>query len=163
MINEAAAKRFFASQDPIGQQIRLWGAARTVIGIVGDERFHGLAAAAPPAVYTPLDQTPSVDGSGVLLVRVDGAPASLAAAVRAAVREQDPGLAVFGLEPLDDTLARSVAERRFTVLVLGLLAAWRCCWRQSASTACSVTRWGSAPARSAFASRLAPRPAGCAG
>ncbi len=122
MINEAAAKRFFGSQDPIGKQIRFWGTARTVIGIVGDERFHGLAVAAPPAVYTPLDQTPSVDGAGVLLVRVAGAPANLAAAVRSAVREQDRGLALFGLEPLDDTLARSVAERRFTMLVLGLLA-----------------------------------------
>jgi len=71
VVNEAAAARFFAGQDPIGKQIRFWGAARTVVGIVGDERFHGIASAAPPAVYTPLAQTPSADGSGVLLARVD--------------------------------------------------------------------------------------------
>jgi predicted permease len=122
MVNEAAARRFFPDQDPIGKQIRFWGAARTVVGVAGNERFHGLADAAPPAVYASLDQTPSADGSGVLLVRVDGSPSAMAPAVRAAIREQDPGLAVFGLEALDDTLARSVAERRFTMLVLGLLA-----------------------------------------
>ena len=42
--------------------------------------------------------------------------------VRGAIRQQDPALAVFGLEALDDTVARSVGERRFTMLVLGLLA-----------------------------------------
>ncbi len=122
LVNEAAARRFFESQDPLGKQIRFWGASRTVVGIVGDERFHGLAAAAPPAVYTPLDQTPSADGAGVLLVRAEGAPSTVASAARAAIREQDPGLAIFGVEPLDETVARSVAERRFTMLVLGVLA-----------------------------------------
>src|SRR6185436_729831 len=32
VINEAAKRVFFASQDPLGHQIRLWGAARTVVG-----------------------------------------------------------------------------------------------------------------------------------
>ena len=42
--------------------------------------------------------------------------------MRGAIREQDPALAVFGLEPFAETVSRSVAERRFTMLVLGLLA-----------------------------------------
>ena len=122
LLNEAAARRFFAQRDPIGQQVAFWGTSRTIVGIVGDERFHGLAQEAPPAVYAPLDQVPSADGAGVLLVKTEGNPAGLGPAVRGAIRRQDPGLAVFGLEPLGDTLARSVAERRFTMLVLGLLA-----------------------------------------
>src|SRR6476620_923777 len=123
LVNEAAAKRFFANQAPVGQQIRFWGAARTVVGVVGNERFHGLVESAPPAVYTPLDQTPSIDGSGVLLVKADAEPSALAATIRGAIQRPDPWLAIYGLEPLDDTIARSVAERRFTMLVLGLLAA----------------------------------------
>ena len=110
--------------DPIGKQIRFWGALRTVVGVVGNERFHGLADAAPPAVYTPLDQAPSANGAGVLLVRVDGATGERrGGGPRGAFGSRTPALAVFGLEPLDETLARSVAERRFTMLVLGLLAA----------------------------------------
>ena len=42
--------------------------------------------------------------------------------MRGVIREQDPALAVFGLEPFAETVSRSVAERRFTMLVLGLLA-----------------------------------------
>ncbi len=47
---------------------------------------------------------------------------ALIASVRGVIREQDPALAVFGLEPFAETVSRSVAERRFTMLVLGLLA-----------------------------------------
>src|SRR5262249_56437941 len=40
VINQVARQRFFASQDPIGQRIRFWGAERLVVGVVGNERFH---------------------------------------------------------------------------------------------------------------------------
>ena len=71
----------------------------------------------------PLDQAPSVNGAGVLLVRTIGDPKALVATVRGVIREQDPALAVFGLEPFaETTVSRSVAERRFTMLVLGTLA-----------------------------------------
>jgi putative ABC transport system permease protein len=122
LVNQAAARRFFGDADPVGQRIRFWGAVRTIVGIVGNERFHGLSQAPPPAVYTPLDQTPSANGAGVLLARASGDPEALLSAIRARIRERDPALAVFGLEPLDQTLARSMAGRRFTMLVLGLLA-----------------------------------------
>lgn len=123
LVNEAAARRFFAPQDPIGAGIRLWGAVRTVVGVVADERFHGLAEPPPPAVYLPLAQAPSADGAYVLLVRAAGDPRALAGPVRAAVRDLDPTLAVFGLETLDETLARSVGRRRFLVILLGAFAA----------------------------------------
>jgi putative ABC transport system permease protein len=123
VINEAAAKRFFDGQDPLGKRISFWGIQRTIVGVIGNERFHGLAEAAPIAVYAPLDQAPSANGSGALLVRTAGDPYSILPAVRAAIREQDPALAVFGLEPFGETISRSLSERRFTMLVLGLLAA----------------------------------------
>jgi putative ABC transport system permease protein len=123
LINEAAARRFFDGQEPIGKQINFWGTNRTIVGVIGNERFQGLAEAPPIAVYAPLDQAPSANGGGALLVRTSGDPTALIASVRGAIREQDPALAVFGLEPLVETVSRSVAERRFTMLVLGLLAA----------------------------------------
>ncbi len=122
LINESAARRFFDGQEPLGKQINFWGATRTIVGIVGNERFQGLAEAPPIAAYAPLDQAPSANGAGVLLVRTSGDPKALVASVRGVIREQDPALAVFGLEPFAETVSRSVAERRFTMLVLGLLA-----------------------------------------
>jgi putative ABC transport system permease protein len=122
MINEAAARRYFPTQDAIGQRINLWGAARRVVGIVADERTHGLASAAPPALYLPLAQAPSVDGNEALLLKVRGDPTTLAPAVRGAIRAIDPALAVFGVEPLSATVGRSLGQQRFTMLVLGVFA-----------------------------------------
>ena len=122
IVNTAAAKRFFGDRDPLGAQIRFWGAARTIVGVVADEKFHGLAESSPIAAYSPLAQTPSANGAGVLLVRTTGNPSSLATAVIAAIHEIDPGLAIFAVEPLRETLSRSIGQRRFTMLLLALFA-----------------------------------------
>jgi putative ABC transport system permease protein len=121
LINEAARRRFFAGGDPLGQQVRLWGAARTVVGVVADERFHGLAESAPPSVYLPTTQAPTPQGS--LLVRARGDPTALGRSIRGVLRELDPALPLFGVEPLTATLGHSLEQRRFTMLVLGVFAA----------------------------------------
>ena len=123
LINAAAARRFFSDREPIGARIRFWGAARTIVGIVGDEKFHGLTESSPIAVYTPLAQAPSANGAGVLLVRTAADPQTLSQAVIGAIHDVDRGLAVFGVEPLQITLSRSIGQRRFTMLLLGLFAA----------------------------------------
>jgi ABC-type antimicrobial peptide transport system permease subunit len=120
LINEEARRRFFDGRDPLGQQISLWGASRTVIGVVGDERLHGQAEAAPPAVYMPTAQVPVTSGS--ILVRTAGDALELAPTVRRVVQEIDAGLPLFGIEPLERTLVNSNAQRRFTMLVLGAFA-----------------------------------------
>jgi putative ABC transport system permease protein len=121
LINEAGRQRFFAERDPLGQRIRLWGAERTVVGVIGNEKIHGLARATPPSVYLPLTQAPAAGGS--LLVRAEGEPAALAAAIGAIVRDLDPALPLFGVEPLATTLSNSTGQQRFTTIVLGLFAA----------------------------------------
>jgi putative ABC transport system permease protein len=121
LVNEAAAARFFDRRDPIGQQIRFWGTARRIVGVVGNERFHGVAAPAAPAVYAPLAQAPSATGAEVLLVR-SGQPAGMAGLLRRAIRGVDPALAVFGEEPLVATLTERLGQRRFVMLLLGAFA-----------------------------------------
>jgi len=120
-INQATAERFFPNQDPVGQKIGFWGVQWKIVGIVGNERFHGLAKAAPIAAYTPLAQTRFT--TLALAVRTTADPVELAPAVRAAIREIDPELAVFGLEPLEETLSNTLGEQRFMMLLLGLFAA----------------------------------------
>jgi predicted permease len=122
IINVAAAQRFFVNREPIGAAIRFWGTSRRIVGIVADERFHGLTEAPAIGVYTPLAQAPSANGAGVLLLRTSGDPAALESEASAAIHEIDPGLAVFGVEPLHTTLSRSIGQRRFTMLLLGLFA-----------------------------------------
>jgi putative ABC transport system permease protein len=90
----------------------------SILGVVGDEKFQGLGGADPPAVYVPRLMVPT--GAGALLVRTASDPGLLAAPVRAAFRDLDPQLAVFGLEPLDRTVRRSVSERRFAMTLVAL-------------------------------------------
>lgn len=123
LINDATARRFFSERDPLGAQIRLFGTGATIVGVVADEKSHGLSETAPIAVYLPLAQAPSADGAGVLLVRTSGDPVGAATAVRAIIRARDAAIAVFGVETLDRTVSRSVAERRFATLLVGLFAA----------------------------------------
>jgi putative ABC transport system permease protein len=123
IINRQAADRFFQGRNPLGAQVQLYGAARTIVGIVENEKFHGLSEEPPLAVYLPLAQAPSANGAGVLLVRTAADPAALASTIRTVIRERDAGLAVFGIEPLDLTVARSVSQRRFAMLLLAVFAA----------------------------------------
>ncbi|MGD8726902.1 MAG: ABC transporter permease, partial [Gemmatimonadales bacterium] len=123
LINETAARQFFPNGPVIGQQIRYWGTDRTIVGVVADEKFHGVAVPTPIAAYMPLAQAPPTDGVATLLVRTSGDPMSVAHGVRRAVHEIDPGLAVYGVEPLTQTLSRSLGRERFTMLLLGAFAA----------------------------------------
>jgi putative ABC transport system permease protein len=121
LVNEAVARRFFPGTDPIGHTLRFWGRQWTIVGIVGDERFQGITNAAPIAAYVPLVQTRFT--TLVLLVRSTGETTAIAPGVLSTIRAIDPLLPVFGVEALDDTLANSVAEPRFLMMLLGLLAA----------------------------------------
>lgn len=119
LINETVQRMFFPKQDALGQQIAFWGTARTIVGVVADEKIHGVSQPTPPIAYAPLGQLPLAD---TLLVRVQGDPMAVAADVRRVFRDADPALAVFGMEPLSQTLTTSLSRERFTMLLLGLFA-----------------------------------------
>ena len=122
VINEAAADRLFAGRDPVAEQLAFWGVTWTIVGVVGNEHFHGLTKAAPIAAYVSLAQAPTRGGQS-LLVRTAGDPSAISGAVRAAIGEIDPALATFGIEPLAATLSASIGTERFLRLVLVIFAA----------------------------------------
>jgi predicted permease len=121
LINASARALFFPDgSEPIGQHIRFWGRDRMIVGVVGDERVHGLTEVVPPATYVTTAQAP-VQG-GVLLVRARGNLEPVLTAVRRAITDVDPQLAVYGVEPMAETLRTSVAGRRFAATLTGLFA-----------------------------------------
>jgi putative ABC transport system permease protein len=119
--NEATVRRYFPGTDPIGKQIRFWGTARTIVGVVADEKFMGLRDDAAPAIYPPLRQTPT--WTGTLLVRSTGDPAALAPLLRQAVAAVDPDLALYDVRTMRETVDASVAQPRFTAVLLVSFAA----------------------------------------
>jgi putative ABC transport system permease protein len=117
LINEESVRRFFSKQDPIGHRIAFWGQQRTIVGVVGNERIQGLREPPPVAVYLPMAQAPG--STGVLVVRSSNAGESVRSTLAAVFREIEPGAAVFGVEPMEGTIARSVGEERFTTQLIG--------------------------------------------
>jgi putative ABC transport system permease protein len=120
LINEAAARKWFPNEDPIGRRV-LSGGPREVVGIVGDvlQRTPGEPAVAQ--MFVPYAQR---TGRTIrLIVRTNGDPMAMASAVREQVRALDPNLPLAEATPLEDVVARSVARPRFYTSLLTLFAA----------------------------------------
>ena len=121
LINESAARRHFAGEDPIGQRIAFFGTPYTIVGIVGNERFMGLDQEVPPAVYPPIAQVPMTGLS--LLVRGDGDPTAFTAAIRREFRALDPAIALYGIDSMASELRQTTAQPRFSSALVGAFAA----------------------------------------
>ena len=120
VINQTVMDRIFPGTDPVGHEIRFWGTSWTIVGVVGAEHVQGVAKEPPIAVYLPLDAVPGNAES--LIVRTSRDPSSAASTVRSIIREMDPGLVVSGLEPLSETLSKSLTQQRFLMMLLAAFA-----------------------------------------
>jgi putative ABC transport system permease protein len=123
LINEEAARRFWPGLDPLGQRVRIGGrgAWQAIAGVVGGVRHLGLETAPRPEIYFVTRSGPFANPIFVLRTSVD--PHGVLPAVRAAIRELNPGLALSEMQTLDELVEQSTASRRSTVLLLGLFAA----------------------------------------
>jgi putative ABC transport system permease protein len=123
LVNESLVRQMWPAGTGLGKRIRFRGMDAhnetwlTVVGVVRDARQIALDAAAVPEVYVSYRQRPDRAGSMSVVVRTRVAPQSLAAAVREAVREQASDVPVT-IGTMEDRVARSVADRRFVMLVL---------------------------------------------
>ena len=128
LLSEAAARRVFPNEDPIGRHITVgWvrgpnraRLAGEVVGIVGDVRDSGPRNPVMEELYVPFDQ--ASEGNMTVVMRTHVPPTTLASAVRQAVRASDPNLPISQMQTLDDLLADSISTSRFYMLLLGTFA-----------------------------------------
>src|SRR2546427_8692152 len=118
VINETAAQKFWPGESSLGQQITLpgppgqtdKGATLTVVGVTGDVRHVGLAVAPRPEFFLNSLQSAMTWSWLVLAVRTAGAPARMADAVKATLRDVNPNVPVQRVSTMDDVIARSIVE-----------------------------------------------------
>ena len=121
VVNQAAARRYWPGEDPIGQRIRLGNNdPLTIVGIVGSIRHFGLDRNPVPEAYWSWYQHQF--RSLTFVVRTAGSPAELVQELQAPERRILTGLTVSSVRTLDDVIIRSVAEPRFRTLLLALMA-----------------------------------------
>jgi putative ABC transport system permease protein len=121
VVNQAFTRRYFPDEDALGKRMRLGTDAwSTIVGVVGDSKQAGLAAAVQPEVFLPLGDWSyaKID----LVLRSQRDPITLVQAVRAAVRELDLNLPLFDIAPMDSLLAREVSLQRFNAALLSAFA-----------------------------------------
>jgi hypothetical protein len=98
-----------------------------IVGVVGDVRDAGLDSEPGVTLYIPLPQVPK----GVMIyarnmfwvVRTSGDPELTKRPALAALHAQDGLLPATAVQTLDEALSRSVAPRRFNLLLVDLFAA----------------------------------------
>ena len=126
MINANMARRYWPNEDPIGRRFKYGGPGdgggpwMTIVGVVGDMRRTGLDLPVRYETFLPLAQ--SGDGGMTLVARTSREPAAFATAVRGAVRAVDPDQPVYDVQTMDAMLSDRVAQRRFTMALLGTFA-----------------------------------------
>jgi len=124
VISESMAREFWPGEDPLGKRLTLSffpEKIREVIGVVGDVKFRGLDSRKSLAtVYVPLSQ--STFWNQAIVVRTSGDPANTASAMSAAVHQQDPDQPLRNVRTMDDILADSLSQQRFSMLLLASFA-----------------------------------------
>ena len=129
IVNEAAARRYWPGDDPIGQRISIGAPDRwlQIVGIVGDTRHEGLDADTDPAAYLPQRQPFTSLGAGfersmAIVVRTDADVAAMAATIRGAVAGVDALLPIGMVRPMTDLIDESVASRRLDFMLVSAFA-----------------------------------------
>jgi putative ABC transport system permease protein len=124
VVSASMAQRLWPNADPLGHQIAIDPKKpMTVVGVVGDVHHASLDATVRPTFYAPYRQDPWPSMTFVL--RTTASPATIAAAVRAAIWQVDKEQPVGAIRTMDEQLARSLSRRRFSVTLLtafGLMA-----------------------------------------
>jgi putative ABC transport system permease protein len=123
VVDERLASRQFPGASAVGRQLDFDGPRTyTIVGVVGSILDRDLAEAVPEGrIYLAARQLGADRLS--LTVRTSGAPAPLAAAIRAAVQAVDPDLAPSEIRTMDAWLTRSLGSRRTPTTVLALFSA----------------------------------------
>jgi putative ABC transport system permease protein len=131
IIDEVLAQRYFPNEEPLGQRLKSSADAPSweIVGIVRHAEPNSLDAQGPtPAqFYLNFNQIPAERLPGYvrrinLLTRTEVEPLSLVTAVRGQVAALNKDQAVFNVRAMEQTVAQSVAPRRFSMLLLTVFA-----------------------------------------
>jgi predicted permease len=120
LINEALARAHFRDVDPIGRETD----RGTIVGVVGDVRQARLDRPPVPEIYQAVNRDAGIasDLGLSLIVSTSGSPEAIVNAVRAAVREVNPILAIFNVKTMDQVVADSLWDLNLYRWLIGLFA-----------------------------------------
>jgi putative ABC transport system permease protein len=128
VVNQAFARKYFPNEDPVGKRMKPdvsdsdapGTPVREIVGVVGSVKTRSLSQEAKPEYFLPYQQALITTLSMVL--RTQAAPESEVGAARETVRSMDASLPLYGVESMDQYVGASVAQPRFSMLLLAIFA-----------------------------------------
>jgi predicted permease len=122
VVSESYGRLHFGDENPVGRLMAIRDDQVEIVGVVGDVRYAEVARDSAPAFYLPRAQAPI--RLVCLLVRPrPGMEATVAGALRGAVRAVDPEQPSEGLTTVAEIVSQSTADRRFYAVATGAFAA----------------------------------------
>jgi len=124
IISEKLAREYFPGRSAVGERFQ-WGdrAFFTITGVAADVHISALDADPPPMIYTSMFQVESgASGRTAFVLRSKDQDEGLFQEVQQQVWAVDKDLPIYNTTTLSKLVSESLAQRRFTVLLLGSFA-----------------------------------------
>jgi predicted permease len=131
IVNEAFVKRFFEGKNPFARQLSVGrnDQARQIVGMVADMKQMGLDSPALPTVFVPIPQLSDRLMAAVrtftpayFTVRTTAAPRGFVEPIKRELAALDATVAMSQVASMEEVAARSIAQQRFNMLLVGLFA-----------------------------------------
>jgi putative ABC transport system permease protein len=124
IINSSLAKKHWPDESPIGRQIRQgvpepYGPWRTIVGVVGDVKQHGVDQETPRQVFLPIVQQPRTTNFAIVRTRVPLASST----IESAIQDLDRSIPVFNDRTVDQVMGEASSRRRVAMIVLSVFGA----------------------------------------
>ncbi len=123
IINQAAARKFFRDQTPLGQRIGTGfesSGEMEIVGVVADAKYNSVRDTAPPTLYVPYTQSRLDYITFELRTAID--PRGTVAAVRNVVRKLDPALPVLNVMTETEQIELRFAQEKMFAQACTLFA-----------------------------------------
>lgn len=118
IINETAARRFWAEESAVGKRISMGKSALEIVGIARDGKYVTLGEDPRSYLYLP------VSGNGLsgitVLLRTGGEPMNVITPVRQTVQSLDQNLPVYDIRTMNQHLSGALFGARLSAVLLGL-------------------------------------------
>ncbi len=126
MVTEALARRFWRGESAIGRRIKQGDLAGespwlTIVGVLRDANLRGIPQnpTRDPDIFFPFNGRAR---GFVVMLKTAGDPASLARPVADLLSRRDAGIAVFGVQTLDERVQQQLSASRFLTWLTGVFA-----------------------------------------
>ena len=121
MVSQQLVDIVFPNEEPLGKRLItvMGNEPYEIIGVVGDIRHQALGSQPFPAMYFPTRSS----GRMNFVIRTQGDPLSIVAALRKQVQALDPDQPIASVKKMSDWVDSSVAGPRYRTTLLGMFAA----------------------------------------